>query len=42
MSTRAQDLNRPIPLTGTPAYPVKFFSVLGVIFALVYAEVLIR
>jgi len=42
MSTRAQDLGRPIPLTGTPAYPVKFFSVLGVIVAAVYAEVLFR
>ena len=42
MSTRAHHISRPVPLTGTPAYPVKFFSVLGVVIAAVYAEVLIR
>jgi hypothetical protein len=33
---------RSVPLTGTPAHPVKFFAVSGVIVAAVYAEVLFR
>ena len=43
MNTRLKDaLHRPVPLTGTPAYPIKFFSVVGMIVAAVYAEVLFR
>jgi Spirocyclase AveC-like len=33
---------RPMPLTGTPAHPVKFFALLGVIIAAVFANTLFQ
>lgn len=33
---------RPVPLAGTPAYPVKFFALAGVIIACIFASVLFQ